>query len=85
MIRHRRLDQEPRIEEVKTLNEQYAAEVGEHKRVEIELTRSKSEVANERAQIAERLVRIYPYPYPPTPHPLLFLGSCVFLFLGTNF
>ncbi|KAG0033837.1 kinetochore-associated Ndc80 complex subunit nuf2 [Podila clonocystis] len=55
IIEQRRLDQEPRIEEVKTLNEQYAAEVGEHKRVEIELTRSKSEVANERAQIAERL------------------------------
>ncbi|KAF9315102.1 kinetochore-associated Ndc80 complex subunit nuf2 [Podila horticola] len=55
VIEQRRLDQEPRIEEVKTLNEQYAAEVGEHKRVEIELTRSKSEVANERAQIAERL------------------------------
>ncbi|KAG0331229.1 kinetochore-associated Ndc80 complex subunit nuf2 [Podila horticola] len=55
VIEQRRLEQEPRIEEVKTLNEQYAAEVGEHKRVEIELTRSKSEVANERAQIAERL------------------------------
>ncbi|KAF8953798.1 kinetochore-associated Ndc80 complex subunit nuf2 [Podila verticillata] len=54
-IEQRRIEQEPRIEEVKTLNEQYAAEVGEHKRVEIELTRSKSEVANERALIAERL------------------------------
>ncbi|KAG0076905.1 kinetochore-associated Ndc80 complex subunit nuf2 [Podila epicladia] len=55
IIEQRRLEQEPRIEEVKTLNEQYAAEVGEHKRVEVELTRSKAEVANERAQIAERL------------------------------
>ncbi|KAG0348081.1 kinetochore-associated Ndc80 complex subunit nuf2 [Podila humilis] len=55
LIERRRLEQEPKIEQVKKMNEQLATKVGEHKKFEVELTRSKSEVASERAQIAEQL------------------------------
>ncbi|KAF9928180.1 kinetochore-associated Ndc80 complex subunit nuf2 [Linnemannia zychae] len=53
-IKQKRIAQEPRVEELKIINQNLALEMEEYKRQEIETTRLKDEVTKERSGLAER-------------------------------
>ncbi|KAG0254730.1 kinetochore-associated Ndc80 complex subunit nuf2 [Actinomortierella ambigua] len=53
-VRQKRKADEPKIEEQKAINHQLAAELEELKRIEVQLSRTKSEVMNERIQLQQR-------------------------------
>jgi hypothetical protein len=59
-FRQRRIAQEPRVEEVKAMNQSLALQIEELKKQEEETTRQKDVVTQERAGLVERNVREYP-------------------------